>query len=512
MKSSLALILVIFAFASQSYAIDKNSKFIPGEYLVKLKNSTLLSPNQLNLLSDKLDSYIKTTILNAKIVVVKRPIFENVDSAIENLEKNPLVEYAEPNYRYHLATTPNDTLFSDQWGLINSGQKDTQKRRGFVGMDIGASEAWKITTGSSNIVVAIIDSGINYNHPDLKDNIWVNTSELNGKPGIDDDGNGYIDDIYGYSFETEKESGDPIDMLGHGTHCAGIIGARGNNGQGTSGVNWTVKLMALKFIGESGEGSGEAAIKAIDYAIQNGAQVISNSWGGGDESRALEEAIERANKKGILFIAAAGNDMADNDVKPFFPASYLNENIISVTAIDNQGRLAPFANYGKKSVHIGAPGVNVVSTVIKDYESHSGTSMAAPFVSGVAALLLAHEPLLTHLEIKDRILSTTQPISGLQGKTINRGLVNAYFALTNSQTTATSEDPSTWLNEYTFPTMISSNHPYQNKTNQKFEVKIPGPNNFHYFFQRYLLTMDLILSLSKIQLVKLLTNFLIEKI
>ncbi|OFZ75163.1 MAG: hypothetical protein A3K03_07145 [Bdellovibrionales bacterium RIFOXYD1_FULL_44_7] len=351
-------------------------------------------------------------------------------------------------------------------------------------MDIGAAEAWQITTGSHDVTVAVIDSGISYSHPDIIENMWTNILEKNGKSGVDDDGNGYIDDIHGYSFESGKESGNPMDGIGHGTHCAGIIGARGNNGQGIVGVNWNVKLMAVKFVSDSGEGTSEAAIKSISYAINNGAQIISNSWGGGPESKALVETIERANQKGILFVAAAGNDQADNDAKPFYPASYPIDNIISVTAIDNQGRLTPFSNFGKKSVHIAAPGMNIASTVIKDYMISSGTSMAAPFVSGVAALLLANQPSLTGRELKERIINTAKALPGLQGKVLNRGLVNAYNALTNTQTTDQSEDPSNWTNTYTFPNIMSSNHPYLNKTHQKFEIQVPGAKQFSLYFPK----------------------------
>lgn len=484
MKIFLSLIVLLSSLLSTSAMSTTISHFVPGEFLVKIKNPAYLQPQKRAFLSDQLGSYIKSEIPTGQLILVQRPMFEDSDSIIETLERSPLVEYAEPNYLYHLATLPNDALFGGLWGLKNSGQKDTQKRTGFVGMDIGVEKAWQITTGSNDVTVAIVDSGINYKHPDLKENIWINLAEQNGKQGVDDDGNGYIDDIHGYSFESGKENGNPIDSIGHGSHCAGIVGARGNNGQGIVGVNWNVKLMALKFISESGEGTSEAAIKSIDYAVKNGAKVISNSWGGGDESKALQEAIERANDKGILFVAAAGNDTTDNDITPFYPASYPVENIISVTAVDNQGRLAPFSNYGKKSVHLGAPGMNITSTVIQDFESHSGTSMAAPFVSGVAALLVGHQPSLNHLEIKDRIIATTKPIPGLQGKTINRGLVNAHFSLTNTQTTAPSEDPSNWTNVHTFSTIISSNHPYQNKTNQKFEVKVPGAKQFSLYFPK----------------------------
>lgn len=477
MKITLSITVILFSLSPVFASAASSPRFVPGEFLVKMKSSTFAA-------SKVLDSYIKSEMTDAQIVLVQRPIFENSDSAIETLEKNPNVEYVEPNYIYHTTDLPNDILINQLWGLKNFGQKDSLKHSGFVGMDIGAEEAWKITKGSNDVTVAIIDSGINYNHPDLKDNMWTNLAELNGKPGVDDDGNGYIDDIYGYNFESAKENADPMDVLGHGSHCAGIIGAKGNNGQGIVGVNWNVKLMALKFIGESGEGTTDAAIKAIDYAINNGAKIISNSWGGDGPSKALEEAIERANQKGVLFVAAAGNNKADNDVLPFYPASYPLENIISVTAVDNQGRLAPFSNYGKKSVHVGAPGVNILSTVLKDYDSHSGTSMAAPFVSGVAALLLAHEPNLSHIEIKERIIKTSKPISGLQGKTVTRGFVNAYNALTNTETSTTSDDPTNWTNVYTLPTIMSSDHPYLNKTKQKFTVTVPGAKQFSLFLPK----------------------------
>lgn len=461
-----------------------HAESVTGEYLVKIKTSHNISALSRSFLEKQLNSFIKSEIKDGNLLVVERPTFENVDYALLSLSNNPLVEYVEPNYLYHLTTIPNDTLFGNLWGLKNIGQKDSQKRIGVPGIDIGAVEAWQISTGRSDVVVAVIDTGINYNHPDLKENIWTNQAELNGKPGVDDDGNGYIDDIHGYSFEAGKEKGDANDDVGHGSHCAGIIGAKGNNGQGIVGVNWDVKIMALKFIGESGEGSSEAAIKAIDYAVKNGAKVINASWGGGDESKALLEAIERANKAGVLFVAAAGNDKSDNDAKPFFPASYPVNNIISVAAVDNQGRLAVFSNYGKKSVHVGAPGLNILSITNKDLVSASGTSMAAPFVTGIAALILANEPTLTAQEIKDRIINTTKPISGLQGKTVNRGLVNAYNALTNTLTTDKSEDPSNWTQTYTFPTMISSAHPYLNKTSQKFNVAVPGAKQFSLYFPK----------------------------
>lgn len=470
------LLILSFIFASTTSLAAS----VPGEFIVKLKNN--ISVQNLDLISQKLNSYVKSEIPEDRLVVIQRASFELPESVISDFSSNPIVEYIEPNFIYHMNALPNDSLFDQQWGLKNSGQKDSEKHIGTPGIDIGAEQAWNITTGSDKVIVAVIDTGINLTHPDLQPNLWTNLAELNGKPGVDDDSNGYIDDTHGYNFENGKESPTPLDDVGHGSHCSGIIGGNGNNGQGIVGVNWQVKLMAVKFLNSAGEGTTEDSIKAIDYAVKNGAKIINASWGGDAFSKAQVEAIERANAAGVLFVAAAGNDKTNSDITPHYPSSYPVENIISVAAIDNQGRLARFSNFGKKSVHVGAPGVNIVSASNADFLSASGTSMAAPFVTGIAALLKAQEPLLTHLQIKDRIISTTEPMSGLQNKTLNRGLANAYRALTNKLTTPESEDPSNWKNET--PITISSDHPYLNRTKQTFNVKVPGAKQFSLFFPK----------------------------
>ena len=235
-------------------------------------------------------------------------------------------------------------------------------------------------------MVAIIDTGIDYTHPDLAANIWTNPGEIAGD-GIDNDGNGYVDDVHGYDFV--NNDGDPMDDHFHGTHTAGTVGAVGNNGVGVTGVNWQVKLMALKFLGASGSGSVSGAVSALEYAVTMGVRLSNNSWGGGGYSQALYDAIKNSQVIGHVFVAAAGNSGVNSDLQPAYPASYDLDNIISVAAIDSSDNLASFSNRGVVTVDLAAPGVAVLSTVLGGgYASYSGTSMATPHVTGAAALAL----------------------------------------------------------------------------------------------------------------------------
>ena len=263
----------------------------------------------------------------------------------------------EPDYRLSINLTPNDPRYSEQWGLHNTGQDGITPDA-----DIDAPEAWDITTGSSEIIVAVTDTGIDYNHPDLKANMWINTEET-PKNKMDDDGNDYVDDIHGANFITG--SGDPLDDRGHGTHVAGIIGAVGNNAEGVVGVNHQVRLMALKICDSEGECWVSDAAKAIKYAIKHGAKVINASWGGGTFSACLQDTIKDANNAGILLVAAAGNDSIDNDAIPSYPASYDVPNVLAVAATDFQDERASFSNFGAMSVDLGAPGEFILSTVRK---------------------------------------------------------------------------------------------------------------------------------------------------
>jgi subtilisin family serine protease len=283
---------------------------------------------------------------------------------------------------------PNDPQFPNEWGMVN----------------IHAPYAWsKVTT--SPAVVAVIDTGADLTHPDLK-----------------------ADLVPGYNFVAN--SSNPQDDNGHGTHTAGTIGAVGNNMIGVVGVCWRVKIMPLKFLAKNGSGSLFDAVRAIDYARQKNVQVMSNSWGGGGFSQALADAITRAEKAKILFVAAAGNNGTDNDVIPSYPATYPNGNIISVAAIDINDQKPAFSDYGKKTVHIGAPGVNVWSTYHPNtYQALSGTSMATPHVSGAAALALGHPKYKTYdaAKLKKLLLTNARPISGLSGKCVTNGTLDIRF-------------------------------------------------------------------------------------
>ncbi len=317
---------------------------------------------------------------------------ESVQEAMLRLLQLDAVRYAEPNYKRHLLeTVPNDPYFSQQWAHQN----------------IQSTTAWTIESGHPDVLIAVADSGIDYTHEDILDNMCSNP---------------------GQSFV--GPSNNPMDYQGHGTHVAGIIGAVGNNGLGVTGVNWNVSLMALKFISMTG-GSVADEVQAIEYAVQNGVRVFNMSYGSSYPSEIEKDAIAAA--QDILFIAAAGNNSQDNDLYPQFPANHDLMNIISVAATDSSDQLASFSNYGPYTVDVAAPGSNIFSTLpIDGYGSYSGTSMAAPFVSGLAGLLLAHDPGLTPAQLKDRILCSADKIPELEGQILTQGRINTHQALTET--------------------------------------------------------------------------------
>ncbi len=338
------------------------------------------------------------------------------------------VRYIEPDFVITPTLSSNDPSLGQLWGLHNIGQSG-----GVVDADIDALEAWNTTTGSRNVVVAVIDTGMDYKHPDLALNTWRNPGEVAGD-GIDNDGNGFIDDIHGWDFANNDSS--PMDDNGHGTHVSGTIGAVGNNGSGVVGVNWQVSIMPLKFLTGSGSGSTSAAVAAINYATRMrrdfGINVVAtnNSWGGGGLSTALRDAIDAGAGAGILFVAAAGNEANNNDTAPSYPGSYSSTAVISVAATDRSNRLAGFSNYGATSVDVGAPGAGILSTTPNgSYSTYSGTSMAAPHVTGVVALLAAANPQASATQIRTAILSSTTPVVALTGKVATGGLLNAAAAL-----------------------------------------------------------------------------------
>jgi subtilisin family serine protease len=322
---------------------------------------------------------------------------------------------------------PDDPQFADQWALDNQGQEN-----GKAGADISALEAWKKTHGSEEVVVAVLDSGVDYTHLDLRSNMWLRPDNV---PAYFDDELGSFNDQQGYNGTDPLT--DPMDDNGHGTHCAGIIGAEGDNSEGIAGINWHVQIMPLKFLGRGGFGTTADAIKAINYAIDRkkhgvNIRVINASWGSTANSKALEDAIRAAGDAGILFVAAAGNDGSDNDRRPHYPSNYDLPNVISVAALDRNDQLASFSNWGVKTVHVAAPGKDILSTWLGDaYRDASGTSMAAPQISGVAALILAKEPNLSVEKLKERILKSVDKLDSLNGKIASGGRIDAAKAVGN---------------------------------------------------------------------------------
>ncbi len=326
---------------------------------------------------------------------------------------------------YEDVASPNDPMFSDQWALKNTGQSG-----GKAESDLRAILAWQKSTGTTDVVVAVLDTGVDYTHPDLINNIWFRPDNV---PQYTDNELGTINDIHGYN--AAENNGDPMDDNGHGTHCAGIIGAEGNNDQGIAGINWKVEIMPLKFLGRSGNGSTKDAIEAINYAIdrkKNGVniRVISASWGSTVYSKALGDVIRAAGEEGILFVAAAGNSSTDNDKRPHYPSNYDLPNVISVAASDHNDELASFSNYGIKTVHIAAPGKDILSTWLNDgYREASGTSMATPYVSGIAALVLSNNSDFTVEQLREKLLNSVDKVDSMSDKIESGGRINAAKAL-----------------------------------------------------------------------------------
>ncbi|MBA3936007.1 MAG: S8 family serine peptidase [Planctomycetes bacterium] len=348
------------------------------------------------------------------------------------------VPICEPDYVVRASdTVPNDPSYAQMWALHNTGQTG-----GVAGADIHAQQAWSVSTGSTNVVVAVIDTGMDLTHPDLVGNLWTNAAELAGN-GIDDDHDGYIDDVHGWNFVAD--SSDPTDDYFHGTHCSGIIGATGNNGTGVVGVCWHVSLMPLKFLDQNGNGFTSDAVEAIYFANAHHVQVMSMSWGGLDDSVTLKAAIDDAGTHGILCVAAAGNSANNADISPEYPAAFTSSNLISVLATDATDQRAYFSNAGAGSVDVGAPGVDVLSTLpmiataqmrtnglCAGYGLLSGTSMATPHVAGACALLWSNEPSLTAAQVKLRVLQSADRLSSLAGLCVSEGRLDLDRLLRNT--------------------------------------------------------------------------------
>ena len=410
---------------------------VPGELLVRFQQGT--SPlGKASAHATALSTAVREFQIVEGLQLVRFPDWMTIEEAIARYLNHLDVLYAEPNYIVQRLVTPNDPDFGSLWGLHNTGQSS-----GTEDADIDAPEAWDITTGSSDVVVAVIDSGIDYNHEDLSANMFQNSDDCNSN-GLDDDGNGFVDDCHG--IDKVNDDSDPMDDNDHGTHVAGTIGAVGNNGVGVVGVNWTVKLMACKFLDAGGSGSTADAISCLEYVKlmkDRGVNIVAtnNSWGGGSFSQALFDAVEAHLQRGILFIVAAGNGGIDgvgdnNDGTGFdqqsYPCEFYLPNVICVASTTRTDDLSSFSNFGRRTVHLGAPGSQILSTTPGDtYSTFSGTSMATPHVTGMAALLKAQDSNRDWRTIKNLILAGGDNNSNLSN-TITQKRLNAHGAMTCS--------------------------------------------------------------------------------
>ena len=415
---------------------------IPGQYLVRFHEEVMLSANRAGQISSimkmlNVDEIAYEYKIISGLVLVKSANI-NLRSA-KSLIKSGAVRYIVPNCRFQAVlpsssytlptqpsnitrSAPNDSLFSSQWAHVNGSY------------DLDTLEAWDFTRGSRDVVIGVVDTGVDYNHEDLSANMWVNPNEISGN-GIDDDGNGYIDDVHG--INAIAGTGNPLDDHGHGTMVSGILGAVGNNALGVVGVNWNVSILAIKVIDSHGKIDFADAIKGFEYAIalkNAGVNIVAlnNSWGGYSNapSQLLVDSISALNDAQILLVAGAGNDSSNNDTNPFYPAGVEVANVISVAAIDETGALASFSNYGATTVDVAAPGQNIKTTIQPNtYAFTYGTSMATPFVSGLAGLIASRESNLTAVQMKERIMSTVRSVKALNGKMVSPGVINAYNAV-----------------------------------------------------------------------------------
>lgn len=360
---------------------------------------------------------------------------DRLDRLADELQAEAGAKHVQPNYLYSLyeipSGLPNDPEFSRQFGLHNDGSQG-----GDPGADMGMAKAWQLSQGSKDILIGVLDTGIDAQHPDLQDNIWHNPGESgldeNGQDrrsnGIDDDQNGYVDDWRGWDFIDNDN--DPNDEIGHGTHVAGIIAAQGNNGIGITGVNWQASLVPGKIFKRGVQTDEATIVRGIEYFTRIGVKVSNNSWGGNSTSPLMEEAVRQTEAAGILFIAAAGNGTVNVDLEPDYPGAYDFKNIVVVAATDRQDQLGNFSNFGVKTVDVAAPGVDIYSTLPNgQYGSRSGTSMAAPFATGMAALLMGIYPHETPTQIKDRMVWGSRPVAGLQGVVKSAGVLDFRRAL-----------------------------------------------------------------------------------
>ncbi|MBL7664830.1 MAG: S8 family serine peptidase [Bacteriovoracaceae bacterium] len=496
MQKILGIMVSLLFVVSAQAKFSKLAAHKEGEVLVKLKPQHTLS-----WMSQKQFSHmsVKQKLkLGFGDFVLLKVDEKNLLTTLQDLSQLGEIEYAEPNYIYQpimesesllqkiSRLTTDDPSFDKLWGLHNTGTNEPDRNGGYTpivgvaGADINALKAWEITRGSRKVKIAVIDTGVDLKHPDLIQNLWLNQAEAEGEAGVDDDGNGFIDDIHGYDFA--NKDGDPQDDHGHGTHCSGTIAATHNNNEGVAGVMAEATIVAVKFLGTQG-GTTVDAISSVDYATSLDVDIMSNSWGGGGESQALKEAIQKAAEKNILFVAAAGNSSSNNDVTPHYPSNYEVNNVISVAAMNSAEELAYFSCYGRNTVHVAAPGHNILSTVLDaNYAIYSGTSMATPHVSGVLGLLVANEGRSDVTAVRERLMATTNEASLFRRKVASGGRVDAYNLLTNTRPPRTPE-PTHWQ-RIDLDEVIESDHPYLDNSTLERTIHIPDAKHIRFVINK----------------------------
>ncbi len=424
-----ASLVICCGLVQVAHALD----YVPGEVIVKLKGKSSSSSNAqfFSKLNSKLALKGSFSAMNIHRLSLKAG--GDVLATVQELKADPSVEYAEPNWLLH--KSDEDSLASSQSMSLDDVREQMQSGDTYVQnyANVGVEQAWPIEATLAQVtekpIVAIIDTGVDYNHLIFHDSgaMWRNPGEIAGN-GVDDDGNGYVDDIYGWNFHAK--SNNPMDDDEHGTHVAGIVLGVGQDIFPTTWEPAKIRIMALKFLGADGSGSTSDAVAAVYYAVNNGAQVINNSWGGSNYSQALHDALTYAYEHKVVVVSAAGNYGKNNDSVSMYPANYPVPGQITVAATTDADNLASFSNYGPSKVHVAAPGVSILSSVPGDqYRFMSGTSMATPFVSGLAALVLREAPNLTGYQVKNLILNSATQVNGLSTKVYSKGRADAYDAI-----------------------------------------------------------------------------------